>query len=396
MASKKAKVDPYIKFCIAFTGFQIITTYTIAMSVADVWIELFSVDMYTTFNYVGSIPMLALALFIPYVLKFFSVSTIFYSNVIIQIVSDAFFISVPTIVKYNKNVGLAVTFIFLLIASSCFAVTQTAIYSFAAEFSNQTVQFYVTGLAFPNMIFGLYFLPFPYYVKNLQFRMLCYCALPLVVHIASAFIFHATTKRIPKKEEMNEIEVEYTEEKLSFRESFLSVVRKKWVFLLLNFMIYFLGLLVYPSFMLQAKSSNPSLRDFWPKILIFLFGISEVTARIINTMKIKFIANAITEKNLWIFCFVPYTSSVLLFLSFLALRNVFYWPPLLIDIINGVFYSLLSFSVGIVNNNIAVFVHSRLKTRREVQAAGSLFNLANIVAIVLGLLVSHFISKSVK
>ncbi|MES1920582.1 hypothetical protein MHBO_002239 [Bonamia ostreae] len=158
------------------------------------------------FNYVGSIPVVALALFIPLLMKFVSISKIFYINAVAQIISSAVLIFIPTMkVKLGRDTALAITILFLLISSAGFAVSQTAIFAFAAEFSNQTVQFYITGLSVANLLYGLYFLPFPYYVKNLQTRMIYYFILPLVVHFASVIIFYFTSKKIPKKEERVEI-----------------------------------------------------------------------------------------------------------------------------------------------------------------------------------------------
>ncbi|MES1921839.1 hypothetical protein MHBO_003376 [Bonamia ostreae] len=236
MAKDKVKIAPSIKFCIAFIGLQIITTYITTISVADIWTQLFSRNIYTTFNYVGSIPNVVLALFIPLMMKFVSISKIFYINAVTQIVSCAVLTSIPTIlIKSNRDVALAMTFLFLLISSSGFAITQTAIFAFAAEFSNQTVQFYITGLSIANLLYGLYFLPFPNNVPNLQNRTICYYALPLVVHFVSILVFYFTSKKITKKEERRGIEKDESELQRSFTESFKVVLKKKWLIFTLNF-----------------------------------------------------------------------------------------------------------------------------------------------------------------
>ncbi|MES1921899.1 hypothetical protein MHBO_003430 [Bonamia ostreae] len=206
MTKEKVKTPPSIKINVGFIALEIITTYTTVVSVADIWINIFSKNIYTMFNYVRSIPVVALYLFVPLILKYVSVNKIFYTNAVAQFVSCVMFMFIPAMkVKLGRDAALAITILFLLISAVGSTVCSTATFAFAAEFSNQTVQFYITGLSVSNLFYGVYFLPFPNIVKNLQIRMICYFILPLVVHIASIIIFYFSSKKVPKKEERVEI-----------------------------------------------------------------------------------------------------------------------------------------------------------------------------------------------
>jgi len=395
---------------IAFIGLQVISTYIVTVSIAGNWTYYFGDEHYTLLNYISSCPNILVAIFIPKIMKWISIPKIAYGNATLQIFSCIMFI-VPAFIanqKYAPGVSsprtrnaFIVTIINLIISSTGFAVAQTAIFSLGAEFTSQTVQFYITGLAFANLLMSIVFFPINMFVASASNRQVLYYILPILIQILSFIVFHYLHSQVPNKQEDHkkvdeDIGTKADEHaQLSIVESFKVVIKTKWLFLTLNFLLFYTTFLVYPSMMFQMPCSEPALKDNWGTILMFIFGVSEVGARLMNTMGVKGVTTLITEKSIWIFCLVRYVISLTPMITYLAGKGMISMSPVLMDVLNCFLYAILAFTLGIIGNNIAIYMYSGLDSERKIQVAGSLFNLSIVTSISLGQLSSHFIIKAI-
>lgn len=101
--------------------------------------------------------------------------------------------------------------------------------------------------------------------------------------------------------------------------------------------------------MFIAKSSNPNLKS-WGTVLLFIFGVFEVSARLLNTLDLKFLRGLINKGNVLYFCIFNYTICLVPIFTFLAMRGHIGISPFVQDILNGIFYALLAFCLGFMFN----------------------------------------------
>lgn len=97
--------------------------------------------------------------------------------------------------------------------------------------------------------------------------------------------------------------------------------------------------------MFLAKSSSPKFTS-WPTVLMFIFGVTDVGARVLNTLNFEFLRGRINKNNVLYFCLVDYVACIVPLLTYLASMGRVPISPLACDVLNGIFYGFLAFNFG--------------------------------------------------
>lgn len=382
--------------CFIYLGIQIICVNIATLSNQSGWTHYFGSELYNVISFMTSVPSILIAFFIPKIIRRLGIKRIFYINNVVQIIC-AIGLALTGLVngqgtgEFSGTVRSYIAFVYVILLTltfaACFSITQTAIFELALNYGPQQMQFFIAGLSMPNLLLSIFFL----WVNTLEDygkKQIFFYLLPFLMNLISCFAF----RHLWKSDQTQAEEQEAIEEDEDLLSVYGQVLRKKWLYFALTFFLFFETFLLYPPMLFKMPFSDPSFKQ-WNILLMFIFGVSEVSSRFINAFELECMKNLITEKNILWICLTRYVVCILPAICYMSTIGHFYMNPVLRDVLVAISYSLLAFSLGMIGNTLPAFSNSGFTKPIYFRTVGMFFSFSIIVAIFLGTLISIWTIK---
>lgn len=216
----------------------------------------------------------------------------------------------------------------------------------------------------------------------------------LNVLLAISFVwFYRSYKDVLSKNEDKEKDTKAETDPRTMKEVYFVVLKKKKVYLALNFALFYTLFLVFPNFMFSMQGDGATL--------LLIFGISECCSRAINAAEFKFLLKIINGRNVYIYCAIQYSLCFLPFINYLAYKKILgeaaynaFYP--VITGLNIAYYFLIAFGLGIVGNTLGICMFDGFTKSKEFSVAGTLYSICIVLPILLGSATATLISILIK